>query len=101
MAQVVWTESALDDLDGIGEYISKNSIRYAQVVVNELFVAVNILEDNPMIGRKVPEFGDDSIRELINGNYRIIYLIIDDFRIDILTVHHSYRLLSNNDFFSE
>jgi len=35
-----------------------------------------------------------NIRELIEGNYRIIYLIINDERIDILTVHHSARDLT-------
>jgi mRNA-degrading endonuclease RelE of RelBE toxin-antitoxin system len=36
---------------------------------------------------------DENIRELILGNYRIIYRIISEERIDILTVHHSAKLL--------
>lgn len=43
----------------------------------------------------VPEFDDDSIRELIQGNYRIVYQIIDENRIDILTVHNCARLIEN------
>jgi toxin ParE1/3/4 len=101
MAQIVWTESALGDLEGIGEFIAKDSIRYAEITVSELFYSVDILEKNPLLGRKVPEFNEDSIRELIKGNYRIIYLIVDDYRIDILTVHHSSKLLSNKDLFLE
>jgi plasmid stabilization system protein ParE len=41
----------------------------------------------------VPEINDESVRELLMGNYRIIYRIISLERIDILTVHHSAKLL--------
>jgi plasmid stabilization system protein ParE len=44
----------------------------------------------------VPEFDSPNIRELINGHYRIIYRLIDEKHIDIITVHHSARLLKNN-----
>jgi len=37
MVKVVWTEPALRDLDDIGEYIAKDSERYAQEVVRSLF----------------------------------------------------------------
>lgn len=43
----------------------------------------------------VPEFENENIRELIKGNYRIVYQIIDDNRIDILTVHNCARLIEN------
>ena len=43
----------------------------------------------------VPEFEIESLRELIRGNYRIIYQLIDDSKIEILTVHRSSRLLGN------
>ncbi len=70
MAEIVWTESALNDLDDIGDYIAKDSIRYA-------------------------ELQNEAIRQLIIGSYRIIYQVNDDFRIEILTVHRSSRLLGN------
>jgi plasmid stabilization system protein ParE len=45
----------------------------------------------------VAEIGNEIIRELIEGNYRIIYKIVNDSRIDILTIHHSSRdLLRRN-----
>ena len=37
MAKVIWTESALSDLEDIGDYISKESIRYADLTVATLF----------------------------------------------------------------
>jgi toxin ParE1/3/4 len=95
MVKIIWTDSAILDLEAIGEYISKDSIRYAQVTVSQLFEAVDILENYPNSGVIVPEFNNKKIRQLIRGSYRIVYLIVDDFRIDILTVHNCARLLSN------
>jgi toxin ParE1/3/4 len=53
-----------------------------------------------MYGKMVPEFLLPELRELIEGNYRIIYRIVSEERIDILTIHHSSRLLSNNPMFA-
>lgn len=43
------------------------------------------------IGTVVPEFDRNDLRQLIQGNYRIIYKVVDEKRVDILTVHHSAR----------
>ena len=43
MAEIVWTESALNDLDDIGDYIAKDSIRYAELTVAKLFESPDIL----------------------------------------------------------
>lgn len=95
MVKVVWTNSAILDLDAIGEYIAKDSIRYAEIMVTELFESVDILEGFPKSGSIVSEFNNQKIRQLVMGNYRIVYLIVDEFRIDILTVHNCARLISN------
>jgi plasmid stabilization system protein ParE len=50
MAQVIWSDSALQDLRDIGEYISKDSERYAEITVNLLFTATDVLEDHPKAG---------------------------------------------------
>ena len=94
MVEVTWTEQSLLDIDNIAEFIAKDSHKYAQI--QRFFKQVEILESHPKAGRVVPELGVDKIRELIQGNYRIIYEIISESRISILTVHHSRRLLSNN-----
>jgi toxin ParE1/3/4 len=95
MAKVIWSDSALQDLNDIGEYISKDSERYAEITVNQLFAAPDILENHPKAGRIVPEFEIESIRELIQGNYRIVYQLVDERSIQILAVHHGARLLGN------
>lgn len=103
MVKVVWTDSAIKDLNDIGVYIAKDSERYAEITVQRLFDSVDILEVNPKVGKMVPEFEDESIRELIRvrGSFRIVYQIVNDFRIDVLTVHNCARLLGNTYDFSE
>jgi toxin ParE1/3/4 len=79
----------------IGEYSSRDSVRYAEITVELLFSSVDILEDHPKAGRMVPEFEIQSLRELIQGNYRIAYQIVDDHLIQIIAVHHAAPLLGN------
>jgi plasmid stabilization system protein ParE len=55
--------------------------------------AIDVLEQHPKIGRKVPEFNNELIRELIEGNYRIIYRVESEDQIGIARVHHAARLL--------
>lgn len=92
MVKIVWTDQAIKDLNDIGEYIAHDSERYAREVVQSLFESVLFLKSQPKAGRIVPEYRLIHLRELIRGNYRIVYRIVDKFRIDILTVHHSARL---------
>jgi addiction module RelE/StbE family toxin len=96
MVEVKWTAQALIDLDDIGNYISKDSARYADITVQKLFYSTEILERQPFAGQISPEFYRDDIRELVRGNYRIVYRIVDNGLIDIMTVHHCKRLMKNN-----
>ena len=95
MVDVNWTKRALKDIDNIAEFIAEDSFYYAQVQVKRFFDKVEILKKYPTIGRVVPEKKQSNIREIILGNYRIIYKIISENKIDILTVHYSKRLLKN------
>ena len=94
MAEVIWTNRALTDLEDIGDYISKDSYKYALNTIQKLFNSVEILKTMPKSGRIVPEVNKENIRELIKGNYRVIYMLREDGKIDILTVHHSARILN-------
>lgn len=94
MVKIIWTQRSLRDLKSIAEYISKDSERYAALTIERIREFVLILENNPKIGRMVPEVGkDDSIREIIIGYYRIIYKITSLHNIHILTIHHSSQRL--------
>ncbi len=94
MVQINWTYQAKEDLKGIAEYISRDSKRYARLQIEKLKNRIEILKLQIYSGRIVPEINKENIRELIEGNYRIIYIIVADKQIDILTIHHSSRDLT-------
>jgi toxin ParE1/3/4 len=93
MAVIRWTNRALNDLEEIGEYIEKDSIKYASITVKGIYSAAMLLKDFPDLGRIVPEFDNPKIKELIHGNYRIIYKRIDHEIVEIISIHHSARQL--------
>lgn len=74
MAEVIWSASALSDLKGIYDFIAKDSPYYAEKYVVKLSGKAEQLTTFPLRGKVVPETGNPSIREIIEGNYRIIYL---------------------------
>jgi len=91
--KIEWTEPAILDLDGIRNYIARDSEYYASRFVGKIVEAVEKLEEFPEIGRRVPEAEEENIRELLFRNYRIIYRVETE-RILILTVIHGSRDLS-------
>ena len=93
MVKINWTTQAKNDLISISEYIRQNSEKYARIQIKRIRERTQQLRKHPNSGREVPEFDNPRIRELILGNYRIIYCLVSDERVDILTVHHSARLL--------
>jgi len=98
MVKIVWTNRALQDLKDIGDFISKDSFHYACLTITKIVNLDIVIAKNPKIGRIVPEVSDKNIREIIKGNYRIIYQIREKTFIYILTVFHSSRLLTKENF---
>jgi addiction module RelE/StbE family toxin len=96
MAEIRWTDLAVDDLKRIAEYIAIDSVTFARIQTKRFFDLVTTLETQPLVGRMVPELNDKAIRELVMSNYRIIYLVHSPDSITILTIHHSQRLIANN-----
>ncbi len=96
MVRLVWTEISKQDLKDIFDYISNDSRRYASITVNKIYQRAQDILTNPYTGRIVPEFNDKLIREVITGNYRIVYRIVTKSQIDILRVYHSARFLSDD-----
>lgn len=92
MVKVIWTEFALEDLRSIHTYISQDSKLYADRFIEKIILRVEQLETYPQSGRIVSEFQIDTLRELIEGNYRIIYNINSD-SIGVVRVHHSAQQL--------
>ncbi len=94
MVRINWTFQAKDDLKDIAEYISKDSKRYAKLQVTRLKTRTRVLKTQTRSGKIVSEINRENIRELIEGSCRIIYKIVEDNQIDILTIHHSARDLT-------
>ena len=93
MARVRWTDQALEDVDAICEYIARDAPRTARRFGQRIFQAVETLERHPLSGQIVPERRQSDIREIRLKRYRIIYRVLDDETLEILTVHHGSRLL--------
>lgn len=93
MVKINWSELSIGDLKSIYDYISKDSKRYALITINKIYHRAQLLIEQPLIGRIVPEFNDPKIRELIIGNYRLVYRVINEYTLDILRVYNSARLL--------
>jgi toxin ParE1/3/4 len=84
MVQIVWVKNAIQDLNEISEYIARYSPKYADSIVDRIFSKTQILKEYIEIGRIVPEINNPLIREIFEGNYRIIYEIKDKREIEIL-----------------
>jgi plasmid stabilization system protein ParE len=63
--RVDWSRRALQDLESIAEYIAADSPTYAGIVVKKVISQVKTLATFSRAGRKVPEFDDENIRELL------------------------------------
>jgi len=90
--RVHWTQNAVEHLVNIYEYIALNSPTYARQMVDRITRRSEQIADQPLSGRKVPEYQIEEIRELIEKSYRIIYRIKAD-QIDVLAVIHGAQLL--------
>src|SRR5258708_1357292 len=89
---IIWSQRASEDLEAIAVYIAQDSEAYAKSVIRTILQKVRLLSDFPFIGRTVPEFEDDSIREIFAHSYRIIYKITDD-KVIAAAVVHGKRIL--------
>jgi len=90
--RIVWSKRAAQDLDSITDYIAADSPAYAGVVLKNIVNQTRILARFPQAGRKVPEFDDENIRELIVYSYRIIYRLEGD-EVLIVAAIHGKRIL--------
>ena len=97
MVQINWTFQARADLKDIADYISKHSRKYAKLQVLRIRQRTNILKTQVHAGKIVREIGKGDIRELVEGNYRIIYRVVNEEKVDIVTVHHSARDLTQRE----
>ena len=92
MAQVIWTDPALEDLNEVAEYIALDKLNAAKRLVREVFKKVKRLENFPKSGRKPPELDKTIYREIIIPPCRVFYRIEEE-KVFILYVMRSERKL--------
>jgi len=94
MAQVIWTEPALQDLNEIAEFIALDKVSAANKLVQKVFSTTERLEKFPKSGRKPHELENSRYLELIINPCRIFYRLEKD-KLYILYVMRSERTLRN------
>ncbi len=94
--KIEWSPLAIEQVTDFALYIAEDKPMAADKWVVSIFKTVEKLSAFPKSGRMVPEFGRDEIRELIHGNYRIIYQMHFSV-IEILTVRHGGQILPEDE----
>lgn len=92
MAKIRWSLGARRDLHEIITYIAEDSPSYASNFAERITLAIDRLETFPKLGRVVPEYQDPDVRELIVGNYRVVYRVHGN-SIGIAAIAHASREL--------
>jgi toxin ParE1/3/4 len=92
MAQVIWTEPALSDLDAIADYIALENPDAARALVQRVFHHVDQLVDHPRSGSKPPELRGWRYRQVVESPCRVFYRE-DSSRLFILYAMRAERLL--------
>lgn len=90
--KISWSPLAVERLENIFEYIAIDNNSEAQKMVDKIFKKVETLSKNPERGRKVPESNREEIREVFEGEYRIIYRV-ESKKVFILTIRNFKQLL--------
>lgn len=73
MAEIIWTEPALEELNAIAEYIALDNPSAAKRLVADIFDKTNRLVDFPRSGRIPPELPNSVYREILVPPCRIFY----------------------------
>ncbi|MHB8904569.1 MAG: type II toxin-antitoxin system RelE/ParE family toxin [Melioribacteraceae bacterium] len=94
--KIFWSPLAVERLENIFEYISKDDSIAAQKMIERIFKKVESLSKFPERGRKVPEANREEIREVFESEYRIIYRI-EPKRIFIISIRNFKQLLPDKD----
>lgn len=92
---IIWTQEALERLEDIQYYLAvqEKAPQAAKDTLERILAREAQIQEMPLSGRIVPDYNIVNLRELIEGAYRIIYLIQAD-RILIVSVMHQSRLLT-------
>jgi toxin ParE1/3/4 len=92
--KLIWSSRALRDLYHIGDHIAKDNPSAARRHVDKLVKRMHRVKRFPNSGRAVPEVANDAIREIVEGHYRVVYIIDPILKtLTVLTVFESHKQL--------
>lgn len=91
--EIRWSERASRDLEQIEDYVALRSPDNAEGLVDRILDRVEALRDFPELGPAVPKRARDGLRELVESPYRIIYRVLIDRTVQVVTIHHGSRRL--------
>lgn len=89
---VVWSPEAEDALLALVVAADRFSAGSGDRLAGRIRAVVESLEQFPRLGRVVPEYGTQFLREVLLPPYRVIYEIFPD-RCQIVAIRHSAELL--------
>jgi toxin ParE1/3/4 len=92
MAEIIWTDPALSDIDSIADYIALDKPSAARDLVQRIFRHVGLLADNPESGSRPRELKGQRYRQIIEPPCRIVYRF-DGRRVFIVHVMRAEQLL--------
>jgi toxin ParE1/3/4 len=96
MARIIWTEPALQDLDGIADYISLDKPEAARKFVQRVFERIEQLRNHPESGSVPAELQGTPYRQLVIPPVRIFYREQSEV-VYIVYVMRGERLFQNDD----
>jgi len=87
--RLVWSPEAVEDIEVIASYISRDSQYYARAVVSRIVSSAESIPENPDMGRMVPELGNVQFRERFVHKYRLIYRVETESILVVAVIHGS------------
>jgi toxin ParE1/3/4 len=92
MAEIIWTEPALSELDEIADYIALDNPQAASELVQRVFQHVSQLADHPDSGSRPLELKGSRYRQIVEPPCRIFYRVDGD-SVVILYIMRGERTL--------
>jgi addiction module RelE/StbE family toxin len=89
---IFWSAQARRDLCAIRDFIARDSEHYGHLQIERLISRVERAAKMPSRGHPVHEFMESGLREIHEGNYRIIYSF-DNEEMQVVTIVHMKQKL--------
>src|SRR5262245_63716382 len=87
-----WSPRGLQRVREIAEHTDQDDPSAAEEWLQELFRILERVVKFPASGRVVPEVGKPELREVLHGEYRVVYRRTTK-RVSVLTIRHGRQLL--------